>query len=45
MRRLAITSLAAPDPPSWWYVLYENHPTAAQRLALSYAWERLARGR
>ncbi|HET7588880.1 MAG TPA: M48 family metalloprotease [Solirubrobacterales bacterium] len=39
MRRLALKSLADPDPPAWAYVLYENHPTIMQRIALAQAWE------
>jgi STE24 endopeptidase len=42
-RRLAITSLSAPDPPSWAYVLYNTHPTAMQRIAMAYAWEERSR--
>ena len=38
MRRLARTSKAAPNPPTWSYVLYADHPTAMQRIAMSYAW-------
>ena len=32
-RNLATTSLANPDPPTWTYVLYEDHPTIVQRIA------------
>ena len=39
MRRLAAKSLADPDPPSWVYGLYENHPTIMQRIAMADAWE------
>jgi STE24 endopeptidase len=37
--RLATTSLANPDPPTWTYVLYEDHPTIVQRIAMVYAWQ------
>jgi STE24 endopeptidase len=37
--RLAHTSLSDPDPPGWAYILYENHPTIMQRLAMATAWE------
>jgi STE24 endopeptidase len=37
-RGLATSSLADPDPPSWAYVLYADHPTIAQRIALTEAW-------
>ncbi|HYM54569.1 MAG TPA: M48 family metalloprotease [Solirubrobacteraceae bacterium] len=36
--RLAVTSLADPDPPAWSYVLYGDHPTIAQRVAMVEAW-------
>jgi STE24 endopeptidase len=43
-RRLLVgfgkTSLADPDPPTWAYVLLENHPTLAQRIAMADAWQR-----
>jgi STE24 endopeptidase len=43
MRRLATTSLSAPDPPGWAYALYGTHPTAMQRIAMAYAWDELSR--
>ena len=36
---LATSSLADPDPPAWSYVLYADHPTIAQRIAMTQAWE------
>jgi STE24 endopeptidase len=36
---LATTSLANPDPPSWSYVLDDNHPTIVQRIAMVDAWQ------
>ncbi len=39
LRRLATTSLSAPDPPGWAYALYATHPTIMQRIAMAYAWE------
>jgi STE24 endopeptidase len=36
---LATSSLASPNPPAWSYVLYADHPTIAQRIALTEAWE------
>jgi STE24 endopeptidase len=35
---LATASLADPDPPGWSYVLFADHPTIAQRIAMTYAW-------
>jgi STE24 endopeptidase len=32
-------ALADPDPPTWDYVLLENHPTIVQRVALAEVWE------
>ncbi len=37
--RLARTSLANPDPPSWSYALYADHPTIVQRIAMIEAWK------
>jgi STE24 endopeptidase len=39
MRRLATTSLSAPQPPGWAYALFATHPSAMQRIAMAYAWE------
>lgn len=39
MRKLATKSLADPNPPTWIYALYENHPTIMQRIAMAEAWE------
>ena len=39
-RQLATTSLADPDPPAWSYVLFQNHPTIMQRIAMVDAWQR-----
>jgi STE24 endopeptidase len=38
-RKLATTSLANPDPPAWTYVLYQDHPTIVQRIAMVDAWQ------
>ena len=32
------TSLQEPNPPAWDYVLLENHPTLAQRIAMAQRW-------
>ena len=34
------SSLADPNPPTWAYLLLENHPTLAQRIAMAAAWKR-----
>jgi STE24 endopeptidase len=36
--RFATTSLLQPSPPTWDYVLLENHPTIMQRIAMVEAW-------
>lgn len=38
-RELAIASHANPDPPAWSYVLYQDHPTIVQRIAMVDAWQ------
>ena len=38
-RKLAATSLANPNPPAWTYVLYQDHPTIVQRIAMVDAWQ------
>jgi STE24 endopeptidase len=39
--KLARTSMADPNPPSWSYVLYADHPTIVQRIAMVDAWQAL----
>jgi STE24 endopeptidase len=39
MRTLAIASRADPNPPAWSYVLFQDHPTIVQRIALADAWQ------
>lgn len=39
-RGIATASLTDPSPPTWSYVLNGTHPTVAQRIALTRAWER-----
>jgi STE24 endopeptidase len=34
------TTLSEPDPPTWDYVLLQDHPTIMQRIAMVVAWER-----
>jgi STE24 endopeptidase len=34
------TSLEQPNPPSWAYLFFENHPTLMQRIAMAQAWQR-----
>jgi STE24 endopeptidase len=37
--KLAEASLGNPDPPTWSYVLYADHPTIVQRIAMVDAWQ------
>jgi len=39
MRQLTTKSLGDPDPPGWAYLLYQDHPTAMQRIEMAAAWE------
>ena len=41
-RRFGSVDLEQPNPPGWDYVLLENHPTLAQRLAMVEAWRERA---
>ena len=38
MQSFTRTSLVEPDPPTWSYLLIDNHPTIMQRIALANAW-------
>jgi len=42
---LATASRTQPRPPSWSYVLFDNHPTVMQRIEMVRAWEERQRGR
>jgi STE24 endopeptidase len=39
MEHFGRTDLADPDPPTWAYILYDNHPTLMQRIAMARAWQ------
>jgi STE24 endopeptidase len=36
--RFATSSLAQPNPPTWVYLMLEDHPTLMQRIAMVRAW-------
>jgi len=38
--RFVPTTLSDPSPPTWDYVMLENHPTIMQRLEMAAAWKR-----
>jgi len=33
------TARTDPDPPTWEYLMFENHPTVDQRIAMVEAWQ------
>jgi Zn-dependent protease with chaperone function len=38
LQQFSETSLAQPNPPTWAYLYFENHPTLMQRIAMAEAW-------
>jgi STE24 endopeptidase len=42
MQRLFVnftrTALADPDPPAWWHVIYDDHPSGKERVQMARAW-------
>ena len=44
-RRFVPTTLDEPAPSTWEYLVLENHPTIAQRIAMAQAWRLRASGR
>jgi hypothetical protein len=44
-RRFVPTTLDEPDPSTWEYLVLENHPTIAQRIAMAQAWRLRSSGR
>jgi STE24 endopeptidase len=43
-RRVAATGLSDPSPPTAPYLVFYDHPSLAQRVAMARAWERRQRG-
>jgi STE24 endopeptidase len=43
-RRIATTGLSDPDPPTVPYVVFYDHPSLAQRVAMARAWAKRERG-
>jgi STE24 endopeptidase len=39
-RRFSTTALVEPNPPTWSYLLAENHPSLMERIAMAEAWAR-----
>jgi STE24 endopeptidase len=44
-RKFTRYDLAQPDPPTWSYLLLDDHPTVAQRIAMARAWRERERER
>lgn len=40
-RRFVSRALADPDPPGWWHVLFDDHPTGLQRVEMADAYAQL----
>jgi STE24 endopeptidase len=38
--RFTAEALADPDPPRWFHVLFDSHPTGLERIEMSRAWSR-----
>jgi STE24 endopeptidase len=39
-RRIAIRNVSDPDPPELYHVLFDTHPTVAERIGIGEAWRR-----
>lgn len=39
MQHFGAYDLANPDPPTWAYIVFEDHPTLMQRIAMAKAWQ------
>jgi STE24 endopeptidase len=39
MQHFGNHDLSDPNPPTWAYILFENHPTLMQRIAMAKAWQ------
>lgn len=39
MQHFGAHDLANPDPPTWAYIVFEDHPTLMQRIAMTKAWQ------
>jgi STE24 endopeptidase len=38
-QHFGVKDLSSPDPPTWAYVLFADHPTLMQRIAMAEAWK------
>ena len=43
-RRIATTGLSDPNPPTAPYLVFYDHPSLAQRVAMARAWEKREAG-
>jgi STE24 endopeptidase len=39
-RRFSDELHADPDPPGWWHVAFDSHPSGAARVAMAMEWQR-----
>jgi len=37
-KRFTQESLSDPDPPGWWHVLFDSHPSGLERIEMAEAW-------
>lgn len=37
-RGFTVKALADPDPPGWWHVLFDSHPSGRERVEMARAW-------
>lgn len=37
-RNFTVKGLADPDPPGWWHVLFDSHPSGRERVQMARAW-------
>jgi STE24 endopeptidase len=43
--KFTTTTLSSPEPPTWSVLLFDSHPTIADRIAMAEAWRRRSSGR
>ena len=41
--RFTTDALSDPDPPGWWHVIFDTHPSGLERIEMARAWERRER--
>ncbi len=38
-KRFTSDALADPDPPGWWHVMFDTHPSGLERIEMARAWQ------